>query len=197
MRPSASVFREGEAFQIIAFMLASESDLQALTSEIYAFGHIGNTKAVPLIVPFADHPEKDVRYAVAFALGALHEHPESTPTLMKLMKDSDKHIRDWATFGVGVLGDADSEELRTAFLARLNDSFPDARQEAAASLAKRGDIRVVKPLIEMFEQYGDIYCLCDAARDLLELEDAPDGWSAKQYIAALGAAFPDRAGDAG
>jgi HEAT repeat protein len=58
------------------------------------------------------------------------------------MEEAEADVRDWATFGVGVLGDQDSIELRESLRRRLNDSNTDAREEAVVGLAKRNDLGV-------------------------------------------------------
>jgi HEAT repeat protein len=76
-----------------------------------------------------------------------------------------------AIFGIGVLGDSDSEELRLNFLDHLNDSFLDPRMEAATALGKRHDKRLAKPLIEMLRKNGALNGIVEAARGLLEMSD--------------------------
>jgi HEAT repeat protein len=56
--------------------------------------------------------------------------------LAKLTADEDEEVRDWATFGLGVLGDIDTVEIREALAARLSDANDDAREEAVVGLAK-------------------------------------------------------------
>jgi len=186
---SEQVFRD-ESFALIARMLEHEEHLDALKAEIYAFGHLDDIGAVPLITHYVNHPSEDVRYALAFSLGSLHEHPASVAALTKLAGDPDKDVRDWAIFGLGVQGNADSEELRQLFLAHLNDPFEPARVEAVASLAKRKDARVVPMLIKTIRNTGPGRVLLEAARDLLEIDEDPPDWYAKEYIAALEAKFP-------
>ncbi len=67
--------------------------------------------------------------------------------LMTLMEDSDEQIRDWATFGLCSLTEIDGDEVREALLGRLDDAFPDAREEAILGLARRRDRRVF-PVVE-------------------------------------------------
>ena len=174
-----------ESFDVVSEMLDKERDTYALIAEISALGHIGNSAAIPIIAKFADHANEDVRFSVAWALGSYHDDPLSISVLQKLMEDVDRDVRDWAIFGLGVLGNADNEEIRLRFLRRLDDPFPDAKFEAAAALGKRQDARLAKPLVEMLKRYGDIISLREAARDLLKMTDDPSDWSETEYIVAL------------
>jgi HEAT repeat protein len=191
-RPPVSphwMFRE-ESFELIRQMLAQEENLRALDSELAALGHLDNVAAVPLVVRYAKHSDRDIRYSVAFALGRYHDDPAAIAILRDLAEDSDRHVRDWAIFGLGVLGNADNEEIRQIFLAHLDDSFLDARIEAAAALAKRQDVRVARPLIQMLKKEGDLYGLLEAARDLLQMKHDLADWFLAEYIAALEKKFP-------
>jgi HEAT repeat protein len=180
-----------ESFLLLRSMLKDETDNEVLLAIVYGLGHLRVPAAVPLVLPFAEHPSEEFRYAATFALGSFHDDPQAIVALTKLMGDPDREVRDWAIFGLGVLGAADSEELRKSFLARLDDPYFDARLEATAALAKRHDLRVLKPLIALLERYGDIYSLCEAADSLLKMDRPSPNWSAEEYIAALEAAFPE------
>ena len=172
-------------------MLDKERDTYALIAEISALGHIGNSAAISIIAKFADHTDEDVRFSVAWALGSYHDDPLSISVLQRLIEDVDRDVRDWAIFGLGVLGNADNEEIRLGFLRHLDDPFLDAKFEAATALGKRKDARLAKPLVEMLERYGDIYSLLEAAQGLLEMKANPSDWSETDYIAALQRKFPE------
>jgi HEAT repeat protein len=144
-----------------------------------------------LIAPYVRHPDKDVRFSVAFALGCYHADQISISVLQELIEDSDRDVHDFAIFGIGVQGNADSEELRLKFIDHLNDSFLDPRMEAAAALGKRHDKRLAKPLIEMLRKNGALNGIVEAARGLLEMSDNPEDWFEKEYIAAIVEKFPD------
>jgi HEAT repeat protein len=181
-----------ESYDLITRMLKEENDPYALGSEIAALGHLDNAAAVPLVTKFAKHPDENVRFAVACALGSysFHDVPLSVDALRGLMEDTDQDVRDWAIFGLGVQGNADSEEIRAAFLRHLDDPFLDARIEAACALGKRHDARLAEPLIRMFKKDGALNGLVEAAKELLELsEDLPD-WFETEYIAAIESRFP-------
>jgi HEAT repeat protein len=182
---------ERERFDLLAEMLARENNEQVIAEVVNALGYIYDPAAVPLLVPFASHANADIRFSVATSLGHFPNEPMSIETLLHLVDDSDRDIRDWAIFGLAVQGDADTEEIRLACLAHLRDPYLDARMEAACGLAKRGDLRVVRPLIAMFRRDGALYGIREAARDLLGLEDDPADWFEEQYLAALEAKFPE------
>jgi HEAT repeat protein len=105
----------------------------ALDSAISALGHLDNTDAVPVILHYPDHPDETVRFAVAFALGCFPNDPQSVRGRLKLTSDANADVRDWAVFGLGVQGDADSPEIREALLQCLDDPDEDVREEAAVA----------------------------------------------------------------
>jgi HEAT repeat protein len=136
-----------ESYSLVTKMLETEEDCLVLDSLISALGHLGNAHAVPRVLRFQDHSDEDVRFAVAFALSCFPNEPQSVRGLLKLTRDPDADVRDWAVFGLGVLGDTDSPAIREALLRCLNDTNEDVREEAAAGLGKRQDQRVI-PMLE-------------------------------------------------
>jgi HEAT repeat protein len=178
-----------ESYDLITQMLKEENDFYALSCEISALGHLDNAAAVPLIAKFAKHTDENVRFAVAWALGSYHDDPLSVGVLQELMEDTDQDVRDWAIFGLGVLGNTDSEEIRAAFLRHLDDPSLDARIEAAAALGKRRDARLAEPLIRMLKKDGALNGLVEAAKELLELNEDLPNWFETEYIAAIESRF--------
>jgi hypothetical protein len=179
-----------ESFDAIVAALQKESDARAISSFISALGHLDIEESVSVIAAYAEHESADVRFSVSWALGCYPRERQSVQVLERLMEDTDRDVRDWAIFGVGVQGDADSSQLRDSFVRHLDDSFLDARIEAAAALAKRHDARVVRPLIRMLRQDGALRGLTEAARDMLKMSDDPPDWLESEYIDALENHFP-------
>jgi HEAT repeat protein len=91
-------------------------------------------------------------------------------------------VRDWAVVGLGVLGDADSEEIRDALLRCVDDSDENVREEAAVGLGKRRDARLLPKLRMMLGEAELRVRVAEAAAALLGL--------AEDYIGALEAKFP-------
>jgi hypothetical protein len=117
-----------ESYSLVTKMLEKAQDYLVLHSAISALGHLGNAQAIPLILRFRDHPDEDIRFAVACCLASFPNEPESVGGLLKLTKDPDADVRDWAVFGLGVLGDTDSPEIREALLRCLNDTNEDVSE---------------------------------------------------------------------
>ena len=180
-----------ESFEAIVSALREERDARTLASFLSALGHLDLEQSVPVIATFAEHGSADVRFSVAWALGCYPHTQKSAEVLERLMDDADRDVRDWAIFGVGVQGDADSDSLRDSFVRHLDDTFLDARIEAASALAKRHDARVIRSLIRMLQRDGALRGLTEAARELLGLIDDPPDWFEREYINALERNFPE------
>jgi HEAT repeat protein len=183
-----------ESYSAVAALAQQETHTRPLSSAIAALGHLDDPLGVPLIVQFYTHPSSEVRFAVACALGALPNEPRSAATLLKLMRDTDEDIRDWATFGLGVQGEIDSPEMRDALVLCLGDSNEDVREEAMAGLAKRKDRRVLEVLLAALEQPTMTDRVIEAACMMLDLQNERKGWKAGNYAAALRKQFSMRSG---
>jgi HEAT repeat protein len=127
---------------------------------------------------------------VACALGCFPDDPAAIEVLLKLTADTDADVRDWATFGVGVQGDGDSNEIRDALMLRLADQDQDTREEAILALAKRKDRRVLPALLKLLRTPSGR--AIEAASFMLDAEDerSEEDWTPEQYIAALKERFP-------
>jgi HEAT repeat protein len=163
-----------ESFKVLTGMLESETDPLPLSAILAAFGHLENPSAIPLILPFSYHPDTDVRFDLAFALGCFADDERTISTLLRLMTDKDSEVRDWATFGLGVLGNLDSKKIREALFQNLSDSDEDVREEAMVGLAKRRDERSLPEVFKALEnQEHDSPRGLDAANFLLDRFNEP------------------------
>jgi HEAT repeat protein len=181
------LFRD-ESFDLIAALLPKENNVRALGSAIFALGHLGDERAVPLIFNHVNHADTDVRFAVAFALGCFSNDPRSVEGLLKLAMDPCAKTRDWAVFGIA-FADADSEEIRRMLLRSLDDEDEKVREEAAVGLGKRRDERVIPKLLEMLDQPEVKMRVGEAASALLGLNADPPSWQAEDYRAAIASKF--------
>jgi len=174
-----------ESFPVIMRMLEHERDAGVLDSAISALGQLGNPDAIPRIISFQDHPVRKVRLAVASALGRFPDDPRSVQSLIQLTADEAADVREWAVFGLGVLGDVDSAAIRKALLRCVDDSNEDVREEAAVGLAKRGDLKLLPKLQRMLVGSPPPSRVAEAAASLLGMGEIPVEWGADEYKAAL------------
>lgn len=161
----------------IAIEHLRDTDEEAVRSAAWALSHLGTEQAVSALIDLRNHPDPDVRHAVANCI-ELRKHPDAIPLLMELMEDSNEVVRDWATFALGsgeveeggVWHYPDSPEIRAAFAKRLEDTYEEARREAIWGLARRKDPLGIKLLLKYLESEewwnGDK----DSAEELLKLK---------------------------
>jgi hypothetical protein len=174
-----------ESYSVASTLLQREKELLPLNSAIAALGHIDNPEAVPLIAEQCNHSSPKIRFTVACALGNFPNHPVAVETLLILMQDADDDVRDWATFGLGVLGNSDSSEIRDALFLRVSDANQDVREEAIVGLSKRIDPRVLPSLTEALEQPTTTDRIREAAHLMLKMDKDRTDWSGRDYVAAL------------
>jgi HEAT repeat protein len=174
-----------ECFSVVSALAQREKDPWPLLSAVHALGGIGNAMAVPLVIEHHLHPEADVRFAVACALGNFSNDPRSVDIFLTLMRDIDEDVRDWATFGLGVLGDLDSQEIRDALWERMSDPNRDVREESLVGLSKRKDQRALPALIFELNQPEISSRVIEAAKAFLDETNQPVDWSPSDYVAAL------------
>jgi len=140
--------------QALLTALAVERSAATLASIIAAVGHADEPGTLGVIFPLADYPNAEVRLAVAFTVATISPQPlapEARTALIRLSRDDDSEVRDWATFGLGTLTDVDGPDVRAALLARAEDASHEARAEALFGLAVRHDPRAVPHLIRALE----------------------------------------------
>jgi HEAT repeat protein len=152
-------------------------------------GHLDDPRAVALIAQLLSYPNAETRFAVACALGSFPNDPLSLETLLTLMADSDRDVRDWATFGVGVLGEADSSTVRDALMQAVNDSNEDVREEALVALGKRQDKRALARVLMALKHPTVTDRIIEAAYTLLGLDSERKDWTSQDYTNALNERF--------
>jgi len=140
----------------------ADSHAQVLRAAVSGLGHRPHPDALPRLLELAAHRDARLRWHVAVALGTYKE-ALAAEALVELMKDPDTAVRDWATFGLGSLHDADSPAIRTALWQGLEDCDADVRGEALIGLAERRDPGLVDYLLKHLGSDSRVYELDAAA----------------------------------
>lgn len=156
-----------EARDFLHAGLLQETVEVVIKAILFALGHTQETEdgtGIDTIASLATHPHEDVRFGVVFALLG-HTDQRSIETLVELSSDEDVDVRDWATFGLGTQIEEDSEEIRAALRARLEDSDPETRWEAIVGLAQRDRASVRAILLEELADDNPQRCWFDAAAE--------------------------------
>jgi hypothetical protein len=132
-----------EGGEVLMRLLEEDRQPAVLSSAAVGLGHLRDERAIPRLASLARHPAAHVRRGVVHGLMG-HDDDLAVATLIRLSADSNREVRDWATFSLGAQVERDTPELREALAARLGDSNAEARAEAIAGLARRGDQRAVE-----------------------------------------------------
>ncbi|MDQ6659561.1 MAG: HEAT repeat domain-containing protein [Chloroflexota bacterium] len=133
-----------ETVTVLLRMLEQEQEPDVLYSVAVALGHHSDPRAIVPLVRLKGHPDDLVRFGVVFGL-LCYEDELAIQTLIELSTDTDAHVRDWATFGLGSQIDTDTPTIRAALVARLTDEDADTKREAMVGLARRHDPRMAGP----------------------------------------------------
>src|SRR5579871_1703888 len=174
-----------ESFTAVSALAESEKRLQPLSAAIQALGHIGDPRAIPLLVRNNTHAKSEIRFAVACACGSFAGEAPIVPVLLKLIHDKDEDVRDWATFALGTLSTADTPEIRDTLAQCLNDSSPDVVDEALAGLARRRDKRALPLILKRLEQPDVDDHILESAGELLGMDPNKPQMAPEDYISAL------------
>ena len=142
-----------------------DPDPSVIRCAAVALGHLQAKEALDDLIALRAHPDAEVRHAVAFSLMS-HDEPRAVAALVALSRDAEPMVRDWATFSLGSLHDADTEEVRQALASRLSDADAATRIEALVGLAARRDPRVVGDVEHVLRGGDPPHVVVDAARAL-------------------------------
>jgi HEAT repeat protein len=140
-KPSAAAVAD-----LLIACLAVEEVPTVLDAVITALGHAGDSRARVAVMKHGEHPDENVRFAVAWSLPSLGLDEDSLAALRRLSADPDEDVRDWATFGLAE-SEASDHATTEALAARTDDPHDDTRAEAILGLARRHHPRT-RSLIE-------------------------------------------------
>ncbi|MFF4382550.1 HEAT repeat domain-containing protein [Kitasatospora sp. NPDC001547] len=140
--------RAGAATALLALAEAETAPL-VLSSLVCALGRTHDARAVTVLVDLSRHEEADLRCHVASQFASVHSSLPDGPdvrALIRLTRDRDPDVRNWAAFTLGSQLDQDTTAIRDALWRCTTDEYGEVREEGARGLARRHDPRAV-PLI--------------------------------------------------
>lgn len=154
-------YRKKEIIDLFFELLTSESDKKVISSILYGIGHNNEKltkKQVKFLCSFCNHKSVYVKHSLVSALCTI-EKDVAIDSLIKLSKDKNSDIRDWATFGIGNQVEIDNEKIRAALWDRISDKDEGVRLEAISGLAMRKDYRIkeiLKTELENIDEFGSL-----------------------------------------
>lgn len=151
-------------------LAAYDTDPRVVDAAVHALGHLGDPRGAGAVLAHMDHASAEIRWAVAWALPGMAGRPADervVDALRRLTADADASVRDWATFGLFLVG-ADSPAVRDALVARLDDEDRATAAEALRALAHLGDERALEPLTRRLADPDVDDVVVEAARELAD-----------------------------
>ncbi|MNK92940.1 putative lyase [compost metagenome] len=144
---------KNQTLKIYFNLLKEEDDIYVVSSILYAIGH-NNEKLTENQIEFICHYDSSksstVRHSLTFAVSGI-ENKNAIHTMIKLSKDRDPEVRDWATFAIAALISNDNDAIREALWERVMDSDKKIQNEAIFGLATRKDARIKEVLKKELE----------------------------------------------
>jgi HEAT repeat protein len=136
----------GSCVKLLIEALNREASPQVLSAICDALGHHKSADAIAPLAKLQSHSDENVRLAVVHGLSC-QDDSIAVAALISLSVDSNRDVRNWATFGLGSMTSVNSVALREALLERTNEPDDEISGEALVGLALRGDTRVAGPLL--------------------------------------------------
>lgn len=156
-----------------AIELLNDKNKGVVSSAAWALAHLRGKQAAATLIKFHRNKDSDVREAVAHGLSGTKD-ASGVRVLIRLMNDKNKHVRDWATFGLRDKSSGYTPQIRRALRKRLKDNFFPAREEALWALANRRDRDALLQLADRLDSkrctQGDWYCAVELLKVDVEID---------------------------
>jgi HEAT repeat protein len=159
-----------QVIELLAVLALHETSKRVRCSAISALGlryvdsHCYRRHILSVLSKTTQDADDSIRLSTAEAVSYV-ENNKAIPMIEKLLRDKDKEVRDWTAFFLQS-SKLDSEGIRDALVAMLNDEYEDARREAIYALAKLRDVRVTPTLQKELEKQNIVLKMLEAAGDL-------------------------------
>lgn len=156
--------RDPAVIPALVHMLSEDKYSAVRWKSAEALSKIGKESVGPL-VGLLRHPDEDVRWKAAIALGEIRD-PRAIDPLIELLHDDDRYVKGRAAVALGMIGQPAVDPLIQA----LAGGDGSLRWGAAIALGEIGDPRAMAPLIRAL---GDKYenVRSEALASLKAMED--------------------------
>ncbi len=133
---------------IDVFETAERDDPRVRRYIALALGHVGDPRAVPVLLEALSDDDPETRIYSIWALGSLGDNRAIAP-LLELAYHDDPGIRKMAVYSLGALR---AEEARDTLRAALDDYELDVAWNAAMALAQLGDAAGKDRILQMLDR---------------------------------------------
>ncbi|MGW2180954.1 HEAT repeat domain-containing protein [Streptomyces sp. NPDC001732] len=175
----------GEAATALMALAEVETEVCVLSSLVCGLGRVQDPRAVPVLVRLSGHEDAALRRQVAseftFIDSGLPDGPD-VRALIRLTRDQDPEVRNWAAFTLGFQLEQDTTAIRDALWRCTTDECGEVREEGARGLARRHDPRAVPLIAHLLD--------CDDGSHVFTL-DAAAILGAPELLPALATHEPD------
>ncbi|MEU9045239.1 MULTISPECIES: HEAT repeat domain-containing protein [unclassified Kitasatospora] len=164
----------GEAATALMALAEVETEACVLRSLVCGLGRAQDPRALPVLVGLSGHEDAEVRRQVASDIAVVNSGLPDGPdvrALIRLTRDQDPEVRNWAAFTLGFQLEQDTTAIRDALWRCTTDEYGEVRGEGARGLARRHDRRAV-PLIAQLLDSDDWFH--DLALDAAEILGVPE-----------------------
>lgn len=152
--------------------MLKDKDEDVISIAVRGLGNLDAEGALGNLKSLEHHESQQVRHALAHALGGC-QSDKAIRMLIRLSRDDDGDVRDWATFGLGAQTDRNTKAIREALLARINDPHDDTKQEAVWGLANRKVQEIIPAMIDEMRYNVPSTFALEAAKNLAAPELIP------------------------
>jgi hypothetical protein len=131
--------RYPQIWELLDRLIEQETNLEVLRWVVSCLGFQHGEQAVARLVPFAVHPDQEIRATVAFHIAGCAEPmgQRVVDTQLVLARDEDAMVRGHAVYDFVETISADTPEVRATLAALLDDPDEDVRSYARQALAAR------------------------------------------------------------
>jgi hypothetical protein len=174
-----------ESYSAITKLVQSETEPQPLAAGVAALGHLDNPLAVLLITSFSSHPGPEVRLDVAFALGYFPNESLSIETPLRLTQDTDKDVRDWATFGLGVRAIPIPTKFARFWSGDLATLMRKCPKRRWSGWEREKTSEYSRPSLTALERPNTTFRAIETAYQMLGIDNEREDWKGTDYATAL------------